>query len=745
MPQPRTKQLALSEQEKTLLEARITQDYQDDSADFANRNKAMKRWYRLWRNAMDTNGFPEQESSNFSIPLCLWIIKAILAKELDALLGEESEIVVSPIGKSDSTRQEKVKKWINWRIKNSLKLYTPFYDYLLQKRIFGTTIGNLVWKTKARNVKKMVPEKQEPLLQEGTDPITKLPMVVSVPQLDKMVAREVEVIDYDGPTFTVENLEDWVLPANAKDLDCDHFVRILKLTTDEMLDLADEGKFDKTVLDDEENWKKLRHLAETGHPDQNISGSEREVTEEKKAQEGLPSVPTGREEQVLVHNWVGRFRLGITEKKPEGDKRTTEIVVFYQPDTKLILGACRLVDIFPDGRRPYILSQATRDVNKIWGIGDCEMLEPINSEMDALHQLAMDAGAGAIGPVVFYEPGSGYNPQSHKIEPWTAIPTANANGIKVVNLGQIQLGPYILLMRQLESFVERVMAISDPQMGRQSSQPNAPRTLGQQQILQGESNVILLLGIRLERESMRELLQRIWEMDKRWLPKPYFFRVTEEDPGDVLTEEDMQGDYDFDIGPVTMVSNRSQRMQETMQLLTILLQLQMPQPLMALVKKIAVKLGHPDVAKLMPDMEAMQPPSTPEEENTRLIQGETVHVHPMDKHPSHIAVHEDLAARIEASVIPLPNGSQVEAESQNPGVVGRIRAHNAEHQQAMKQGVTGGMNAMTPRNGSGQGTQLTQNVQPAQQMNQNMGAPADLQANLRSMMQSMTNTGGPQG
>jgi len=740
MPQPKSIQLKLSDADRERLKTRITDDFQDDSSDFDNRNQAMKRWYRLWRNAMEINGFPDQEKSNFSIPLCLWIIKAILAKELDALLGEESEIVVSPIGKTDITRQEKVKKWMNWRIKNSLKLYRKLYDYLLQKRIFGTTIGYVPWVTKRRTVKKMVAVEQPPIPTEGADPNTGLPTIVMKPQPPVMEEREEEVLDYDGPDLFVENLEDWVFPANAKDLNCDHFVRILKLTTDEMLDMADEGKLDKKVLDDEENWKKLRHLAETGHPDQNITGTEREITEEKKLQEGLPSVPQGREEEILVHNWIGRFRFGVTDKKPEGDKRTTEIVVFYQPDLHLVLGACRLIDIFPDGRRPFIVSQATRDVNKIWGIGDCEMLEPINNEMDALHQLAMDAGAGSIGPVVFYEPGSGYNPQSHKIEPWTAVPTANANGVKVVNLGQIQLGPYVLLMNQLLSFAERLSAITDPQLGRQSSQPNAPRTLGQQQILQGESNVNLLLGIRLERESLRDLLNRIWDMDKRWLPKPYFFRVTEEDPGDVLTEEDMTGNYDFDIGPVTMVSNRAQRMQESMQLLAILQQANIPPAFIALVRKLAEKLGHPDIAKLLPDMDAMKPPEKPEDENVRMTQGENVSVHPMDNHAEHIAKHDDYADRIEASVIALPNGQMVEAESLNPGVVGRIRAHRAQHQQAMKQGVSGGMNAMTPRNGAG-----PPNVQPAQQQNQAMGAPPDLMGNMRSMMQGMTNMGGPTG
>lgn len=745
MPVPKTKQLKLSDKDAERLRSTIEADYQDDSADFGARNKALARWYKLWRNAMDVNGFPDHERTNFSIPLCMWVIKAMLAKELDALFGEDSEVVVTPVGNTDATRQEKVKKWMNWRVKNSLKLYTKMYDYLLQKRVFGTTIGYLPWVTKTRTVKKLVPEEQPPIPVESTDPMTGLPMLVMQPQPPIMREKDVEVVDFDGPELFVENLEDWVFPANAKSLaDADHFIRKLRLSTDEILDMVEQGKFRKEVKGDEV-WKKLIHLAENEHPDQSTAGSSgQEVTAEKKAQDGLPDVPTGREEKVMVHNWFGKIRLGVKDDGTGGDQRTTEVVAFYQPDIHEILGAARLVDIFPDGRRPFLLSQAVRDVNKIWGIGDCETLEPISREMDALHGLAMDAGAGSIGPVIFYTPGGGYNPEKHKIEPWTAIPCADPNSVKTVNLGQINLGPYMLLDQKLLGFSERVTGVTDPQMGRQSSQPNAPRTLGQQQILQGESSILMLLGIRLERETIRELFQRIWEMDKRWLQKPTFFRVTEEDPGDVLTEEDMQGEYDFDIGPVTMTSNRSQRLQESMQALMLLQQSNMPPAYASLLKKIIVRLGHPDVAKFIPDMEKMKPPDTPEEENVRMLQGETVHVHPMDQHQQHIAIHEDLAARVEASVIALPNGTQVEAESMNPGVVGRIRAHIAEHQQAMKQGIMGG--AVQPQLGGapqiGMGTQA---VQPEQQNNLNMGAPPNLQANLQNMLGSMLNTGGPQG
>jgi hypothetical protein len=724
MPIPKVKQFALSEEDKTRLGLLIEQDYTDDSTDYQQRNSALKRWYKLWRNAMELQGFPDQETPNFSIPLCLWVIKAALAKEMDALFGEESEIAVNPIGKTDTQRVDKVRRWINWRVKKSLKLYRLFYDYILQKKVFGTTIGFVAWKTEKRTVREVV---TETVIEERQqiDPQTQLPMIVPV-AVPKTREVEKDVIDFDGPCFDVENIEDYVIPANAKTLDkCDHFIRILRLTTDEILDLVDEGKLDKSAV--EEHWERLRHLSENTSPDDSgRAGVQTEITDEKKLQDGLPTTPEGREEKVRIHNWFGRFR---TEKDDEKKTptRTQEIVAFYQPDTKTVLGVCRLVDIFPDGRRPQVMSQNIRDTNKIWGIGLCELLEPINKEMDALHNLGLEAGAGAIGPVVFGTLASGFNAEKQKLEPFTFVNVADPNGIKVVNLGQIQFAPFIALMNMLQGFAERVSAITDPQLGRQQATPNAPRTLGQQQLLQMESNTLLLLDIRLERESMRELLQRIWDMDKRWLPKPFFFRVTEEDPGDVLSAEDMMGEYDFDIGPVTAVSNRAQKMQEMLQCLQLLFQSQITPAYAALLKEYVTKQGYPAVAKLIPDMSQMAPPMTPEEEASVVVQGQQAPLHPMDNHAAKAAFLEDYAARIEATNFP----GGINAETLNPGVVGRLRAQAALHMQAAKQG--GGM-----------GMAMQQAALPAAKpanMNlaQNMGGNGDAG---RAMVSSLMNSGG---
>lgn len=685
MPLPKVKQATLGKGRDEVLKKLIQDDISQDSADLERRNKALTKWYKLWRAAMEPNGFPEQEKSNFTIPMVLWQILAKLSKELDALLGEESEISVAPIGQTDVDRVPKVSRWMNWRIKNSLRLFKKLYIYLLQKNVLGTSIGHLEWVTRKRKVKELVPVEE---MTTQTDPETGLPMSVPV---TRMQEQEKEVVDFDGPEFTVENLEDWLIPSTATSIeDSDHFIRRLRLSMDEILDLVDEGKFNKLSKDE---IAEFRRLATTGKDDTAHSGHTDMLGPEKNAQQGIPDVPQGREEKITVWNWCGNFRLN------EDDDRSEQVVSFYQQDKNKLLGACRLVDIHPDGRWPFLHSQAIMDINTFWGIGIAELLESINDELDAFYRLAVSAGEGAIGPVVFYNPASGYIPEKQRIEPNTAIPCADPNLVKVVNLGQIQLAPYAVFLQQLLGFGERLTGLTDAQLGRQFDRPNAPRTFGQQALLQQESNVRLLLDIRLERENLKELLKRIWEMDKRWLPKPIFFRLTEEDPGDVMVEDDFMGNFDFDIGPVTSVSNKAVRTQELMQV--IALSQAIPPAYLAGLKKLFTKLGYADIAALIPDPKAIKPPMTPEEENVRLLQGEDVDPHPMDNHAAHIAKHSELIRRIQESEL-IPG---IPMETMNPGAVGRIQAHIAEHEQVMKGGMmlTG---SPVPQNGTGAGSPL---------------------------------------
>ncbi len=676
MPRPPTIQLKLGKAKHQSLTNLIELQYSQDSTDLERRNKRLAKWYRMSRNASDINSYPDSEDSNFSVPMILWQMLAKLAKEMDALLGEGSEIAVTPIGESDVDRVPKIRRWMNWRLKHSLKLFNPMYDYLMNKYRYGLTIGNVAWETKTRLVKK-----KELVFSNrpGTpDPNTGLPTIEQVQTGEQIVERE--VVDFDGPSFTVENLEDWVFPVNTKDVvESDHFVRILRLSMDEVFDLRDSGDIDDKLLT-KKNVDELRRISEQIHGNQSPERTSEEVRDAKDDIEEIPSYPLGGKGEIPFWNWYGRFRV------EDSDERATELVGFYQPHMKKLFGISRLVDKFPDGRRPFVSSQMISDPNRAFGIGLCELLEPLQDEMDALTNITIDAGMRSIAPTVFFEPASGFNPETHEIGAGVGIPVQDASKINVLNMGQVNMAPYVQLKQDIMGYGEKITGFTDAQLGRTSEAPNAPRTFGQASLLQAESNVRLLMDIRLERESLRELLKRIWELDKEFVRDDIFFRVTEEEEGDVMTSEDMQGSYDFDIGPITSIANRQLDDQKLSQAFQMASGLGIQQITIPLLGKILKSLGQGDVAKNLPDLEAAGPPMTPDEENIRTLQGEDVDPHPLDNHVQHIAKHTEFMQRMQGQEVDgnqfgLGNFSTTIA-AMNPGLIGRIQAHIDEHKAA---------------------------------------------------------------
>ena len=698
MPPVRVKQLELSETERSALRDRIRDDWNLDSRDMEMRNIALRRWYQKWRAVPQGSEFPSQQASNFHIPMIQWIILSRLAKQIDALLGDEAEVVVRPIGQADIERAPKIQRYMNWRVKISLKLFKKLYNYLLQKDVLGTTIGFLPWVKRTRLVKKKVFHKIQQV-----DEQTGLVKLVDDPSRPPEI-KEVEVVDFEGPDLQVENIEDWAIPIGAESLDeADHFERRVRLNVDQLLDMVDDGTLGEGVFTDEFTLK-LRRLAETGHLESTETDSGKPVRDEKKEQQGIPTSQEGRDDKLTVINWFGRWR--SPDAKPKD--RPQELVAFYQPDTMTLLGVSRLVDKYQDGRRPFIKSELVRDLDSPWGIGLPEFLESVNDEMDMQHNALTDASVAALSPIVFYSPSSGFPAQKFKLENGMAYPVADPSKINVLNMSNINMAPFVSLQPQLLGFAERISGVTEAELGRPFSQPNAPRTLGQQQIIQSGSNVRILMDLRLERESLREMLNRIWDMDKRFLPKPVFFRVTEADPGEFLTEEEMQGDYDFDIGPLTGASSKQQDIENLLQSFALSQSIpaiaQNPQYMMAALKKINERLGHSDLNQQLPDLSKMKPPMSPEEQNQKLLAGEDVDPNPQENFRRHIPVHQGLIDRIQDSEF------STQLQEFNPGVIGRIQAHIAEDQAALKGQLAFPRQPQPqpgqPVNGGGQGAQL---------------------------------------
>ncbi|KKL08306.1 hypothetical protein LCGC14_2577180, partial [marine sediment metagenome] len=462
MPQPKTNQLEMTSTERDKLRDQIEKHWTNDSADMEPRSKAMQRWTKLTHGFSDDSNVPDHKRSNFHIPLILWMIINKVAKEITPLLGEDSEIVVVPVGPSDAARKDKVKRWMTFRVKQ-LKLFAKYYSHLFKKAENGTSILYVPWVTRTRLVKtvKAGTRPVEDEFEDAIDEESQLPALV--PKTETFTEDNIEeVTTFDGIDPVPENIEDWAIPAVATSFeDADHFTRRLRLTLDEIHDLRDTNKISPDLLTDSD-MDRLAELSEESRSETSAQpDAGAKVRAEKRQLTGVPVDGSGGPSKIVIYNYFGKLR------KKKGSK-AVEIVAFYSPSLKKVLGVAELVEMFPDGKVPFIKSPLILNPDSFWGKGIPEVLESISREMNAMHNIVTDAGMMAVAPVGAYKPIAGFDATKFEYGPGIMLPLADPERDLVFKSpGTPNLQIYAVLMPALLQMAENLIGLTQPEIGRQ--------------------------------------------------------------------------------------------------------------------------------------------------------------------------------------------------------------------------------------------------------------------------------------
>jgi len=166
-----------------------------------------------------------------------------------------------------------------------------------------------------------------------------------------------------------------------------------------------------------------------------------------------------------------------------------------------------------------------------------------------------------------------------------------------------------------------------------------------------------------------------------------FFRVTEEDAdglfevnngGSILTLEERDGRYDFRLQFANSVYSREAKKEQALARYQLDLQnptvVQNPQALWEVTCQAHEALGDPNFADLVPRPGTPDLPVDPKVEWTRLLQGEEIHVNPMDNDLVHMTRH----------MRDLQEAEEDPAHS-DPDAVAKLAMHYHEHIQQLQQ------------------------------------------------------------
>lgn len=615
-------QLKLPKAELGRLANRIQEDFRNALSDHDARMARFTRYYMAWRNRTEPAALGEEEASNYHVPLTQWHVYTKLAKETASLFGADAEVVAKPTGPSDQRIVKKVGCYETWRLFSSMAIVNPAITFNFRKILFGRAHVYMPW---------MRDTFQVPLEGGG----------------------EHEEVYYEGPGFMPLWPDDLIVPAEDVDTiqDFSFAIRRYRATPDELL--RGDGVLYQGI---EQNFQDIVNLA--SHKRQRDPETERLKTEKDAAEGVIYEGNLSAGNCLVVLEWYGKWRMLKSRRDArtdnlEGRERfERELVVRYQPDLHLILGVQDLAQMYPKMRfrRPFGEASLVKD-GSYWGPGFGELLEYIEQELTVNHNLATEAGEFSVGPVIFYRPASGFDPDSFEYEPKKAVACEDPNGVKVVSI-HADLSYPIAKEQTMQGYAERVTGQSDMNMGRAVDRPNAPRTARQTLALLEEGDVRASLDLTALREDWGAIIDRIWLLDSEYAPEKVFFRVTEERAnglfdvakgGAFMTAQERGGRYDFELKFATNVWSRETNKQNQLALYQLDLQnplvVQNPRALWVVLDKVHRAFGDDQFGQIVPEPPDLGLPVKPSEEETRALQGEELLANPMDNDQLHLIEH----------------------------------------------------------------------------------------------------------
>lgn len=612
-----SRHLKLSIEESDRLINRIEADHAAAITDHQNRMTRFTRYFKAWRDRIGIES--GSKKANFKVPLIKWQTLAKWAKEIDALFGDDAEIVAIPVAPMDEKNVHKISRFMTWLLFSCMKATEEIITFDFYKLIFGKAFAYV-------------------------------PYCIEKDSQGRTI--------YDAPKFKTLKMDDVIVP-NENVCDIEDFSFVIRRYKTRLQDLL-TGEQQGLYFGIKDNFQTF-YQASIGNPRQDPRTDRIKEISDRFQGVNTTSSSQSMTETLEVWEWYGNWRMlkGKTDDAAEDDFTNrdineTPVLVRYIPDCMEIIGFQKLDDLYPGltRKRPFVHADLMKD-GDTWSPGVAELLEDIEIELTVNHDMATDAGEKASSPFGAYRPASGFAPKKFKLEPGLMVPTDNPrDDLQFYN---IQFDPQFSVMREqsLIAIAERVTGITDQAIGRSIDRPNAPRTARGQLALLDEGNIRINLDNVVFREDWTRILGYLWEQVCAFGDEEIFFRVTEEQAKGLfeskdgfasLTKDERAGRMDFQIKFATSVHSREAVKEQKTNIMAALLQL----PIVAqnaaaqwLIADDVLKANDlSGMGKYMPRPAPPNYPMTPDEEWALMLQGEDVHPHQGDDHAWHLANHQ---------------------------------------------------------------------------------------------------------
>jgi hypothetical protein len=618
-------QLEVSDRERSRMAAHIYQDMQAARENHDRRILRFRRLYRMWRGISGAG--TREDGAEFQLPMLKWFQFGHWSRCMQALLGDDAQIIAIPTAPVDQKDAKMAGDYMSWRFFEYMQATNPLTVWMFRTILWGVGHAELIYE-------------QEYFWERQPS------------------GKDVEKLCYDGPRLRPLWPSQIVLPAQDEIGCIDDYewtIRRRRVTPQQLLDGERRGRYQHV----KDQWGEICSFAKQRQERDYLWDDERidaDIAEGVEHQSVL-----GNRDSLDLWEWYGKWRMpkGNQDAKEDNlDRRSpqqSELLIKYLAQAQLIVGIQDLRDLYPrmKKRRPFLDVHLVKD-GSYWGPGLGELLEEIQTEGTVNYNLFRRAGIMSVGPLVFYKPGGGMDPETFEYKPFMMVPTEDPNSVNVVRM-DAKLEYPMEMAQFLKGTGELVTGVSDT-LNNQTTAGSTPaqRTASGQAMLIQEGNVRAQLDMTMLREDLSQALGYCWALDRELGDEEVFFRATGKDAGGLydvdkgfgrMTAEQREHDFGFDLKFATSIWSREAKKQAIMALYQLSVQnpivAQNPVALWGLLNKVWDAFGEKNFEEILPEPPEQDAPKTPQVEWELMLKGDMdqVHVNPLDDDLKHLLDH----------------------------------------------------------------------------------------------------------
>ena len=631
----------VSKRDQTLSIESIDQDYLanmiwDGWRNSSNETEAFLSRQELfeeaWRDltASDLSG-PWENSANFKVPMILTYGKATHARLWQLFSAPSGFYSVQARQELFKDKELKIKEFMDYIIDsycNGKNGARREFDRWLWDVVFkGSGFIKCYWKKDERTYKEVVPKVtiEEERIFDSSTPTGRIDLKTKVEESEEM---RTEVLD--TPQIRRILWEDVRLPIGQPDpQESDWVATKVYMTDDDLKMKVKYGIFDEESVQESIQLKEYvmssdDTSAQIKNRRANIDGTSPQMTDFDG-------------ERHIVIEWYGKAYIkkevnDASELDQDLSEFPQEVVAWVHQGSKKVLGWTYLARISPSGLRPIFKADYVSFPDRAYGVGIAELLYENQRYTDAVSNMRFDSGMLASTPMGFFRSASGLKPGQIRIKPGQLYPLDDVNDVRFFQFPFLQGFGYQEEAQRMQ-YAERLIAISELQLGRAPERVGALRNATGSNLLATESGIQLEIHFDRIATTLSKLLNFLFKLCRERIPETLYYRVTGErgQPvfGVIRSRDELRGDFDFKISVDILGQTQLEKQQQSVMIMQTLMNpaftqtgVVTPTNLYELASNFlkAHKIGRVD-QYVTPPPEYTGPVVTPEERIFRLVAG----------------------------------------------------------------------------------------------------------------------------